>query len=144
RPGGGRLSDALYSQQTDESRTQANLGKAQILLLSYPDSDTKQYLQSLIYLASGNWQKYVDAMTHFSAKMRNDPSVLNNLGGSFLGLSGEDPSKLLKALDQFERACELDPDAVEPRFNLIITYRKLGLHKAAEEAAQRYVSMDRG
>jgi CHAT domain-containing protein len=143
RPGGGRLSDALYLQQADERRKQADLGEAQVLLLSYPDSDTKQHLQSLIYLASGNWQKYVDTVAHFSAKMRNEPAVLNNLGASFLGLSEEDPSTLLKALDQFERASELDPNAVEPRFNLIITYRKLGLRKAAEEAAQRYVSIDR-
>jgi hypothetical protein len=144
RPGGGRLSDAPYSQRTGVYGVQANLGQAQLLLLRYPDSDTRQRLQGLIYLASGNWQKYVDTVAHFSGKMRNDPAVLNNLGASFLGLSEEDPSNLLKALDQFEHASKVDVNAPEPRFNLVITYRKLRLRKLAEEAAQRYASIDRG
>src|SRR5438128_972621 len=71
RPGGGRLSDTPYSQPTGVRNMQANLGKAQLLLLRYPAADTRQRLQGLIYLASGNWQEYVDAFAPFSAKMRN-------------------------------------------------------------------------
>src|SRR5579862_6896618 len=143
RPGGGRLSGSSYSQPANED-IQASLGKAQLLLLRCPDSDRKQTLQGLVYLASGSWQKYVDAFAHFSDKIRNEPAVLNNLGASYLGLSDGDPSNLLKALNQFERASQLDPNGAEPRFNLVVTYRRLRLHKLAEEAAQRYASIDRG
>jgi CHAT domain-containing protein len=143
RPGGGRLWSASYSPLTDTPNAQTNLGKAQLLLLSYPDSETKQRLQGLIYLASGNWQKYIDAAAYFSAKMRSKAEVLNNLGVSFLALSDQDPSNLLNALDTFEQASQVDPNAPEPRFNEVVTYRKLRLHKIAEEAVQRYASMDR-
>ena len=144
RPAGGRLSNAPYSEVTSRHDAGANLGKAQLLLLGYPDSDTKQRLQGLIYLASGDWQRYIDAAAHFPPKMRDEPAVLNNLGASFLGLADEDPTNLLAALDEFERACQIDPSLPEPRFNLVITYRKLRLHKLAEEAAERYASIDRG
>src|SRR5712691_2977315 len=73
RPGGGRLSDTPYSLPNGGRDVQANLGQAQLHLLRYPDSDTRQRLQCLIYLASGNWQNYVDTVAHFSAKMRNEP-----------------------------------------------------------------------
>lgn len=144
RPGGGRLSGAPYSQRTSGRDAQANLGKAQLLLLRYPKSDAKQRLQGLIYLASGNWQRYVEAAAHFPPKMRTEPAVLNNLGASFLGLSDDNPANLLAALDEFERASQKYPDLPEPRFNLVITYRKLRLHKLAEEAAERYASIDHG
>src|SRR5262245_38812184 len=52
RPGGGRLSNAEYSPSISQFDAKADLGKAQLLLLQLPDSDTKQRLQSLIYLAS--------------------------------------------------------------------------------------------
>jgi CHAT domain-containing protein len=142
RPGGGRLSNAAYSQPQDVQSGQANLAKAQLLLLRYSDSDTKQRLQSLIYLAAGNWKKYVDAVALFPPTIGNEPAVLNNLGASFLGLSEEDPRNLLKALEQFERAVQLDPNSLEPRFNLVITYRKLRLHKLADDTAKQYASMD--
>src|SRR5438105_3979628 len=58
RPGGGRLSNARYRALSDTPRALQDLGKAQILLLRFPESDTRQQLQGLLYLASGNWQKY--------------------------------------------------------------------------------------
>src|SRR6266850_1319992 len=104
RPGGGRLYRAVYFPAADVSRPPSDLGKAQLLLLRYPETETRQRLQGLIYLASGNWQKYLEAAVHFSPEMRRDPAVLNNLGASYLALSQKDPSNLLKALDQLERA----------------------------------------
>ena len=142
RPGGGRLSNAPYSPPTDIVNAQADLGKAQLLLLTFPNSPARQRLQSLIYLASRDWRKFVDEVSYFSPQMQREVSVLNNLGVGFLGLSDEDPSNLLKALDQFEQASGLDPKAPEPRFNLVVTYRKLRLRKLAEEAAHRYAIVD--
>src|SRR5436309_3223960 len=55
RPGGGRLSHAPYSERGGVLQAKADLGQAQLLLLRCPESDTRQQLQALIYLASGNW-----------------------------------------------------------------------------------------
>ena len=142
RPGGGRLWGTPYSQPGNIDNREPDLGKAQLLLLRYGDSERKQRAQALIYLASSSWQKYVDAFAHFPGKMRTEPEVLNNLGASYLGLSDQDPSNLLKALDQFQHASQLDPTAPEPRFNILITSRKLRLRKLVEDATQRYASID--
>src|ERR1041385_6121669 len=143
RPGGARLWGAPFSQTIRALNTDSQLSEAQLLLLAYPESNTKQNLQSMIYLASGNWRQYVDAVDRFPVSMRRDAGVLNNLGASFLGLSDEDPSWLLKALDPFEQAAQLDAGAAEPRYNLVITYRKLRLHQAANDALQKYAFTDR-
>src|SRR5262249_12921058 len=79
RPGGGRLFKAAYFSLSDVPPRQPDLGKAQILLLRYPESETRRQLQGLIYLASGNWQKYVDLAVRFSPETRLDAAVLNNL-----------------------------------------------------------------
>ena len=144
RPGGGRLYRAAYFPAAGILRPLSDLGKAQLLLLRYPESETRQRLQGLLYLASGNWQKYVEAAAHFSPEMRRDPAVLNNLGASYLALSQRDPSNLLKALDQLEGASHLNPKAPEPAFNLVITYRQLRLHRLGDEALERYASLDAG
>src|SRR5438105_10138552 len=144
RPGGGRLYQTAYFPAADISRTLSDLGKAQLLLLRYPESETRQRLQGLIYLASGNWQKYVEAAARFSPEMRRDPAVLNNLGASYLALSRKDPSNLLRALDELERAAQLNPKAPEPGFNLVIAYRQLRLHRLAVEALGRYTVLDAG
>src|SRR5207237_6944841 len=62
----------------------------------------------------------------------------------YLALSRKDPSNLLKALDQLEGASQLNPKAPEPGFNLVITYRPRRLHRLADEALERYASLDAG
>ena len=142
RPGGGRLYQAEYSPLSAAPTGQTDLSKAQILLLRYPNSETKQRLQALLYLASDNWQEYIEFALHFSAEILKDPGVLNNLGTCYLALSEKEPIYLMNALEQFERVAELKPDAAEPRFNLIVTYRRLHLHRLAEEAFEKYKSID--
>jgi hypothetical protein len=120
RPGGGRLSRAAYFSAGNMPARPSELGKAQLLLLRYPESETRQRLQGLIYLAAGNWQKYVEAAARFSPALRGDAAVLNNLGASYLALSDKNPSNLLKALDHLERARQLSPKSPESAFNLVI------------------------
>ena len=144
RPGSGRLYRAAYFPLAGATTIPADLGKAQLLLLQYPESETRQQLQGLIYLASGKWQEYLEIASRLSQKMRRDAALLNNLGASYLALSDTDPSNLLKALDQFERASQLDPKAPEPAFNLVIAYRQLHLSRLAREALGRYTSLDGG
>lgn len=144
RPGGGRLFGAQYSAMEDVPPAMGDLGRAQLLLLRYPGSAARQGLQSKVYLASGEWRKFVEDVSLLSPERRQDPATLNNLGASYLALSGENPTYLLKALDEFERASELRPDAPEPRFNRVIAYRNLRLPKLADEVAHQYERYDRG
>src|SRR5262249_7421016 len=143
RPGGGRLSAARYSSLDGLSLATPDLARAQILLLRVSDSHARQRLQGYTYLAAGEWQKFVQ-LTNKSTMQGADSATLNNLGASFLALSENAPTSLLKALDAFERASLLDPNAPEPLFNLVITYKKLRLPKLAEEAYRRYSAVDLG
>src|SRR5436309_1704900 len=144
RPGGGRLYHAEYSALPVEQAEQTDLSKAQIFLLRYPNTEAKQRLQGLLYLAAEQWQQYIEASLHFSAEMLQEPEVLNNLGTAYLALSEKDPTCLLNALEEFERASELEPRAAEPRFNLVVTYRRLRLHGLAEKALEKYKLLDAG
>jgi CHAT domain-containing protein len=141
RPGGGRLSGAAYSPITNSPHLQPDLGKAQILLLGQPDSEEHRQLQGLIYLAAGEWQRFVEIAKRVPQESR-DSATLNNLGASFLALSDKDPTLLLDALDAFERASALDPKAREPLFNLVTTYGRLRLSKLAHEILERYNVLD--
>lgn len=140
RPGGGRLSGAPYSPIDGVPQTPVDLGRAQLLLLRHPDPQVRQRLQGMIYLATGDWRRFADSLAHLSPREFHDPVTMNNLGASFLALSDHDSTYLLKAMDQFERASQIDPKAVEPRFNLVITYRKLRL--PVDAVLQKYEALD--
>src|SRR5262245_51110658 len=142
RPGGGRLSAASYTPIGVSALATTGLGRAQILLLSQPDSRQHQRLQGLAYLAAGEWRKFVELTNDRSSRVLADSATLNNVGASFLALSESDPTFLLKALDAFERASKLDSHAPEPLFNLVITYRKLQFPKLAEQSLRLYSALD--
>src|SRR4029453_16482002 len=96
----------------------------------------------LLYLAAGEWQKFVALTNDPSSQPTGDPAVLNNLGVCFLALSGDDPTLLLNAIDAFDLASKIDPKAAEPVFNLVVTYRKLRLARLADESLRRYSAID--
>ena len=130
RPGGARLSGASYASAAAPNT--ADLGKAQVLLLRSADSKAHQRLQGRIYLAAGEWRKFIEVADDPASQI-TDGATVNNLGVALLALSDADPGLLLKALDTFERARQLDPNAPEPLFNLVVTYRKLRFSKLATE-----------
>jgi hypothetical protein len=129
RPGGGRLFAAAYTPLEAASANTPDIGKAQILLLRYPNSKRRQYLQGLVYLAAGQWQSFVQLTNDSAGEGLSEPALINNLGASYLALAEKNPSFLLKAFDLFEKARALDPGAAEPLFNLVVTYRKLQFWK---------------
>ena len=139
RPGGGRLSGTKYAPIGRESVGESNLGRAQILLLGRKDSEP---LQGLVHLAAGEWQKFVELVSNLQPQTSRDSAILNNLGASYLALSENDPIFLLKAVDEFERASQLDPKAPEALFNLVIAYRKLHFPRIAADYFQRYAAVD--
>jgi len=134
RPGGGRLSGASYSEVGRPVSGRADLTKAQILVLLLPETVIRQRLQAQLYVASGDWANFVEIIGKLPRELSRGSEYENNLGTSFLALSEKDPTYLLKALDAFERASSLEPQSLEPRFNLVVTYRKLRLDGLAEEA----------
>ena len=107
RPGGARLSGASYASAAAPNT--ADLGKAQVLLLRSADSKAHQRLQGRIYLAAGEWRKFIEVADDPASQI-TDGATVNNLGVALLALSDADPGLLLKALDTFERARQLDPE----------------------------------
>jgi CHAT domain-containing protein len=142
RPGGGRLSAAVYTALEDHPLLSADLGRAQLLLLRQPDSRKRQQLQGLVYLAAGEWQNFVELTNSLPDEFRNEAAILNNYGVCLLALSEKDPTLVLKALDALNQSAQLDPKAPEPLFNLVITYKKLRLSNLAKETLHRYSALD--
>src|SRR6266850_103309 len=142
RPGGGRLFRAPYLP-VGAAPANSGLGRAQLLLLRLPDSQARGRLQNRFWLASANWQTFIEkAVSPRSKEFRGNAETMNNLGASFLALSDSNPTYLLKALEQFELSSQLEPQAPEPRFNMIVTYRKLRLGSAADEMLRRYAELE--
>ena len=142
RPGGGRLFRAPYLPM-GRAPANSDLGRAQLLLLRLPNSQERWSLQNRFWLASGNWRTFIEKATGPRSKgFPGNAETMNNLGVSFLALSDSNPTYLLKALEQFELSAQLEPRAPEPRFNMVVTYRKLRLGKAADEMLQRYAGLE--
>ena len=141
RPGGGRLSGATYTPPGLPPVSISDLGKAQFLLLRRSDPQGDADLQALVYLAAGEWKKYAELANRLSN--RNSGAALNNLGASFLAISEDDSTYLLKALDAFERAARVNPKDPEPLFNLVLVYRKLRFAKLAGEYFRQYSALDK-
>src|SRR5215470_18787015 len=143
RPEGGRLFGAAYAPIVEPTFGVPDLGRAQLLLLRRPDTDERQRLQGAVYLAAGEWQKFITMAEEFPLQIRNDISTLNNLGVSFLALSERDPSYLLRALDVFERASKANPQSLEPLYNLVITYRRRCPSRVSNANCRRSSAWDR-
>ena len=141
RPGGGRLAETPYVPlNAADRKPQLDLGRAQLYLLRHPDIQDRQRLQGMIYIATGESRAYIDSAR--TPDPEPDASALNDLGVIFLALADSDPTYLLQALDQFERAARLDSAAAEPRFNLVITYRRLRLQRLADQSLSAYIKID--
>jgi len=141
RPYGARLSGASHNSKVAASAALANLARAQILVLRRPESATRRRLQGRVHIAAGEWDKFV-GLAGDSPLHAAESADLNNLGVSFLALSEKDPSFLFKALDAFERASNTYPNAPEPLFNLVVTYRELRLPNTAADVLARYSVVD--
>jgi CHAT domain-containing protein len=143
RPGGARLFGTQYVRVDPQpAALDQQLGRAQVLLLRLPESQARQELQRMLYLASEDWQAFIDSVNALPPNTKPQAATINNLGTAFLAKSKNNPIYLVKALQQFEQASQLAPGALEPRFNLVITYRKLRLPDAARERLSQYATSD--
>jgi CHAT domain-containing protein len=138
----GRTNGAPYAAFRPDITTPDDLGRAEILLLRLPSTRRVRYLQSLIELNTRNLQRAASSLTDLSAE-QTDASVSNALGVAFLELADSDPLNLFRALDQFEQAEKLDPNAPEPHFNRLIVLRRLHLAHQFQSEQEQYIALER-
>jgi CHAT domain-containing protein len=72
------------------------------------------------------------------------PALLADLAAAYLSRAtdGESPEDLPRALEEAERAIELDGSLLEPRFTKAIVLERLGLHEQAARAWDDYLALD--
>jgi CHAT domain-containing protein len=87
--------------------------------------------EAYLAIASKDWQTAASGLEDLTYLSPRDPAFRNDLGAVYLELGATEPWFLTAAFEQFMKASELEPRAVEPRFNLVLAYEALYL---AEEA----------
>jgi CHAT domain-containing protein len=137
RVGSARFSRAPAAH-VDQARYREALAEAQLAVLSMPDSQRKQRLQSFIDVADGKLREAANTLHKLSEANPRDAELLNDLGVIYIGLGEESAVNYIRALDLFERAQHLSPRASAPRFNAVLAYRKAGIKEKAASLLTEY------
>jgi tetratricopeptide (TPR) repeat protein len=137
RIGGGRFFRA-QAGPFDPTRHRKALAKAELSVLSMPDSAVKQRIQSLIDSSDGRLHEAARALQTLSESEPGNAELLNDLGVIYLALGTEDASNYFKALTLFERAEKVLPHAPAPRFNSVVAYRRTGFRDLETAELQHY------
>src|SRR6266571_429819 len=125
---GGRFTRMPYpGVRSEQSRPTAHLDG--ILSDVNVQSESQRRTRSLVYALSGHLDSAEDVLRRLAAESANDPGIQNDLGVVRMGMASSDPTAWLTAVRQFESALALRPDFPEAKFNLILSYRHLGLRK---------------
>jgi CHAT domain-containing protein len=122
----------------DKTHHQKILADAELSALSMPDSPSKRRIRGLIEAGNGRLQEAAKIFQPLNEADRDDPELLNDLGVVYLALAEQDPVNYFRALTLFERAKEVSPRAMAPRFNRVLAYRRVGLRKRSAEALDEY------
>jgi CHAT domain-containing protein len=141
RPGGGRLFRAAAIPY-ESARYKKAMARAEVTLLSMPDSSPKRRLQALVDAGKGKFQQ---ASKNLEALHESDPQnveLLNDLGVLYLALGAESAVNYFRAMELFERARELAPGAAAPRFNTVLAYRSAGIKAQADLRLDIYRQME--
>ncbi|HQP32230.1 MAG TPA: tetratricopeptide repeat protein [Deltaproteobacteria bacterium] len=131
---------ALLAQARERRRAGDNLGAIDLYehcLRADPAHSKDAYVQLAgLYFERGDIEHavitYNVALTHF----RNDPVILNNLGGVLLA-----KGDIEGALGYFRLASNVSKDYVEPVYNMACAYARKGNQTAALEALNQALSM---
>jgi CHAT domain-containing protein len=155
---GWSRSDSLATQRLERQLSQARPGGARLFWTSSPDAQladreflehaqvavldmplrTKQRLQALIYGATGDWENASANIAKLAEAESANPQILNDRGAAYIALGERDPIYYFKALQLFESAGKLAPDAQAPRFNTVLAYRMTGLEQMAQSGWMLY------
>src|SRR5437867_3055157 len=130
---GGRFTRMPYpGVRSKQSRPAAHLEG--ILSDVNAESKSQRRLLSLVYALSGHLDSAEDVLRQLASELPNDAGIQNDLGVIRMGMAASDPNAWLAALRQFESALALRPTFPEAKFNLILSYRHLGLRKLESAA----------
>ncbi len=138
---GGRFTGMPYpGVRSEEARPIARL---EGILSDNPKSKSQRRTFSLVYALSGHLDSAEDVLRHLAEESPGDPSIQNDLGVIWMGMAASDPTAWLTAVRQFESALALRPNFPEAKFNLILSYRHLGLRKLEAGAIDEYRRLER-
>ena len=132
-----------------------SLNRAELILLDevtgHPNSAAAHHALGRFYLAE---RKFDKAIAQFDEALKSDPNnaqLHSDYGAALLEMGKADESEgrsamsleeFDKALDQLNRAIELDGSRLEPLFNVALCRQKMKLSQQAKEAWQRYLVKD--
>jgi CHAT domain-containing protein len=140
----GRLSNAPYALLNPQNPLPDELGRAQLLALTLPDSTRTRYLEGLVAIGLKDWNRaQLELLEAAAADDTARDSVHNDLGVVYLELAQRDDSYLFQALEEFETAGKINPKAVEPRFNKLLVLRDLQLKRREEVERTGYLRLER-
>ncbi len=89
---------------------------------------SQRRLLSLLYVFDGQWRNAEQVLGKLALELPGDASIQNDLGVVQMALATADPTAWFKAIQRFKLASAAQSDLPEPKFNLILIYRRLGLH----------------
>src|SRR5262249_31466896 len=108
------------------------------ILSDNPKSKSQRRTLGLVYALSGQLDNAEDVLRLLATESPNDAGIQNDLGVVRMGMAASDPTAWLNAVRQFESALALHPNFPEAKFNLILSYRHLGLRKLEASAIDEY------
>jgi CHAT domain-containing protein len=105
-------------------------------------SESERRMLSLVYALSGHLDSAEDVLRQLALESPNDSGIQNDLGVVSMGMAASDPTAWVTAIRQFESALVLRPNFPEAKFNLILSYRHLGLRKLESVAIEEYRKLE--
>ena len=112
------------------------------ILANNPKSKSQRRTLSLVYALSGHLDSAEDVLRQIAEESPGVPGIQNDLGVVRMGMAASDPTAWLTAVRQFESALALRPNFPEAKFNLILSYRHLGLRKLEGVAINEYRKLE--
>jgi len=105
---------------------------------------SQRRLLSLLYIFDGQWQNAEQVLGKLALELPGDAAIQNDLGVVQMALAAADPTAWFKAIQRFKLASAAQSDLPEPKFNLILIYRRLGLHRLEAATTEEYLRIEPG
>jgi len=134
---GSRLAGMPYRDSAAVKSSQ--LSQLDLLpLATNGTSPSQRRLLSLLHIFDGQWRNAEHLLNKLAIELPGDAAIQNDLGVVQMALAASEPRAWLKAVQQFKLASAAQPDLPEPKFNLILVYRRLGLHRLEAATTEEY------
>lgn len=126
--GGGRLT-GMPLPRAQSGRFKPVAYRRGILPFGVAKTPSQHRILSMVYALEGEFGKAEAELTRSALLQPNEPTIENDLGVIRMGLARSDPMAWFTAGQYFESALAQRPNFPEAQFNLILTYRHLGLRR---------------